>query len=976
MQDPDKVRPFHIALAWLQMARPEVIGALTAGTGPLHEALAATALEEYRATLQMAGVNPNRAGEIAAEVWDAASSAPLDESVEDSWVVAGQRTMHLLDHASELQRDDHVRLRSASPLLPMLRALAERPDATFARIIQLAGGDVETMARRLAGVHRPVSSGGKLAERFTVSGHSQFEPQLTRYTLHDVEWRTELIGEIHHGATFGTMTVRRRFCDAVIDWAGLGSHPNVLGCVGGRDVDGSILVVTERWDRTLAEALAAPGTQELAVDDLIKIAQCAAFGLQHLHAAGLSHGAVTPEAVVLTGKGASSARLRSPGLGAALESLLTNRVPSPEGDVRQWGTMVHQLFEGRDVPEDLVALLERTSGREPAPLTHVLEVITRLGTIDGTLAAERSPTLSSLVAEALTRESLRGRGGAATGLLEATGWASSDPYVLLHAARLLPDDDAGQELLDDGLAKRPEGPDHRLVRAGLSHFRNHPATADQQLGPADPDDPPLARALRLAVDTALEQTEGFDSNLDADLVVAAVSADGSLMAGLIGGADAQSDESRTRKYVEGPPSTVVLTDLRLQIVQQIPTSLEPPDEGTPFAVSNDGAQLAWCSDEFTVVVVNPRRGIVVQTHHVRERVRHLQFTMENDCLIAVTMGGAVARLGIHPPERPQLQPRPVPAPARVTPPADLLRHVRRPTTVSEPTTAPRSSESATSPNPSFLRGRLELTATFPDPGSLPSAGTVERLLDAGYPLLHRPNSPGLLPGTTWESLSIWDVQPTGMQVHLMGNAGHATVSLAAYDRPGTLPTDVLDDPEGLPAGKAAQRWARNGAHLTVLVMADSPFTAAAALGRVAMALGGTPVRLVHLPATRTVSDGNLLALAVAHAETEDQLAGRLLIGHETREIAGGWQFRSHGLRALHSPEVLATVPRPRGLTLSRDRGLASRAKELRAGLADHLSDGSPIVPGAEIAVGELIMVAVPTEDDGVVELRLRSNALR
>lgn len=657
----NSVRPWHFALAWLQIARPELRTALTTGVGRQAESLLGDDIDEYRATLSMAGVDPARAGDLAASYWDATTSAPLDDEAMAHWGVAAQETMHLLDKAMEFERSDHVRLQSATSLLPMLRALAEPRTSTFARLMQLAGTDVETVARRLDGSHRPVAV-GTLADRFTVAEMTREEEHLTRYVLHDVEWRTTLNGEVRHGVAFATMAVRGQFCEAVAQWARLAAHPNVLGCVGGRDLDGSILVVTDPWDQTLTERLAADTDHPRPTTAaLLKIAQVVAYGLQHVHAAGLAHGAVTADAVVLTGH--AWAQLRAPGLDAAIESLLTDRGPSSAADVRDWGTLVRQMVDGRTVPDQLAALLEQTTGREPVPLEHVLDVMTELCGVDGTLGPTSTPTPPSLVAEALTRESLSGSETARTPLLEATGRAASDPYVLMHAARMITDAEAGQELLDDGLTDRRPGPDDQVVRAGLAHFRNHPAAAAELLDPATDADAPMITALRQAIDSAREKVEEYDAGLDAEMIMSAVNADGTLMAGVIWGEDD-----------EGWP-LVVLSDLHLPIIRQLPLSVEPPSEGSPFAVSSDGTQLAWCSDESTVAVIDTHRGVVVQTHDVLDLVRHLQFTNDGR-LLAVTAGGAVARLGLRPPARPDLQPRPVAVPTRTTPPPDLLRRVR------------------------------------------------------------------------------------------------------------------------------------------------------------------------------------------------------------------------------------------------------------------------------------------------------------
>lgn len=242
-------------------------------------------------------------------------------------------------------------------------------------------------------------------------------------------------------------------------------------------------------------------------------------------------------------------------------------------------------------------------------------------------------------------------------LLDAPGAAATDPYVLMHAARLLDDAEAGRELLEDGLAEVTDRGDHQLVRAGLAHARNHPHEADDQLGPVAAE-APLAAALRNAIDAALEGTEEFDLDLDEDLTVAAVSADGGVLAGIVSDPDHDAQPM------------VIIADLVLRTVQQHPISVGGPEPGAPFAVSNTGCEVAWCTEDGRVLVIDPlRRGAQLQTHDLDDPLLHLQF--DRDQLIAITGSGTVHRLGFLPPVRPDLQPRTVPRPARATTPEGL-----------------------------------------------------------------------------------------------------------------------------------------------------------------------------------------------------------------------------------------------------------------------------------------------------------------
>ncbi|MGD7786987.1 hypothetical protein ACQCX2_01535 [Propionibacteriaceae bacterium Y1700] len=673
----DHVRPFHLSLAWLQCGRAELAGMLSGVEEPrpstphrrelvsqgvnldaLHRRLAESHREDYRSTLRLAGVDPDVAGAVAAQLWDAVDSAPLDAATAERWRVSAQSTMSVLDLAAEFTRTDQVRLRAATPLLPMLRALAEIREPTLARVSRLAGGDVEVMARRLSGVHRRRTRRSRLADRFTVQEVLLDEPPVTRYRLHDVEQGAAVVGEVQHGVALATMPVRERFCEAVARWAGVGVHPTVLDCLGGRDVDGSILIVTDPWDRTLAETMADPNAGPDGVNTMIKIAQLVADALHHLHTSGLAHGAVSAEAVVLTGDDPLSARLRAPGLAAAVASLTTTRVPSEADDIRQWGIFVRQLVGGRPVPATLSALLDHTTGPQPIPLVAILDQLDTLTSVDRTAPPGPSPTPQSLVAEALTRESFGDPGGARMMLLEAPGAAAADPYVLMHGARLLDDAEAGRELLEDGLAEVTARGDHQLVRAGLAHARNHPHEADDQLGPVAAGAPPLAAALRNAIDAALEGTEEFDLDLDEDLTVAAVSADGGVLAGIVSDPDHDAQPM------------VIIADLVLRNVQQHPISVGAPEPGAPFAVSNTGCEVACCTEGGRVLVIDPLRGgAQLQTHDLDDQLLHLQF--DRDQLIAITGSGTVHRLGFRPPVRPDLQPRTVPPPARATTPEDL-----------------------------------------------------------------------------------------------------------------------------------------------------------------------------------------------------------------------------------------------------------------------------------------------------------------
>ncbi|MFD0560090.1 hypothetical protein FB566_4083 [Stackebrandtia endophytica] len=1081
--DREEVGPVHIALSVLQLSDPAVQRHILTAVETPWERVITTELAEHRAALRIAGLDPDVVASAARTRWDATTAPGLAHRTAQ-WVEVPASTV------SVVRRLEVGMLRESDGLdstLPLLRRVLANPPEGVDRLLT----DPRETSGRLAGDHDEAEPGTMLANRFRVLKTVNRTDRLTRYRLHDREWAAELSGEVRHGG-FCSMSSRAAYGDRVAAWAGLGSHPNVVQCFGGRDLSGTVLTVTENWDTTLAEARIPWVTGD--GDGLAQIAHVIASGLNQFHTAGLTHGSVGMESVVVHGD-----RVKLRGIGASDARGMPGTVAA---DLRDWGRFVFDLFAAHAVqpPTELRALLERVTTRD-TDMEYVLGEMERLAGPDGTAYPE-SPLAASLVAKALTLESFGAEAEARDVLLEATGWQAIDPHLRYHAARLIDDSSTAEEFLTDGLAKRPDIGMHAVARAAFELWWDRPEAAAIALGAPDDDDDmsrsllhqaigaarravaPIptvdgpvdqiawgagdliavaargevylvdastgdvatwrydgpvnalavvsndeiavlsegtVRWLRVGVDDpvgvldvtpACSDCTGFPNSLtvapdgaiwlltdraelvridgegrvtdrievpleepravvaigadrvvvvgddgyvhdrsspveydiDGDPAVAAVSPDGTILATMDG------------ESPEGPP-TIRLTDLVDGVsIPPIPVDVEPPNALTGFAVSNDACLAAWTAGVEELVVVDLSTSRVLITHSLDEQVRSLRFSADGNAVIVVGASGTVRSVAAGPGRwrMPDLQPVPVQSPLiRATIRPDLLHRMSP-----GPPPAPPTSPGTT----------LKLSALYARPGLLPTIEKVERPLLAAYrPIIrhgwHPPSD------ATWSTS--WQVDPSGQQRYLMGNAGEVTVSLAAYDSAPSSVDDLVDDPE------QPHRWvrtvtARRRARLEATVMSDSPFAAAAAMAKIAMGVCSTRGAAVHLPDTGVLLPGGILYSDILAAERDDGLSGLLLIGLDLDVDAETCTFRSRGLAALGSPEVTGARRLPATSTPFRRKALLRKvARDIRNGLAEVLSYGSVIAPGTEVTVKSDLLVAHAGDDPAVLRLSSR-----
>gem|GEM_PF-4053456 len=135
-------------------------------------------------------------------------------------------------------------------------------------------------------------------------------------------------------------------------------------------------------------------------------------------------------------------------------------------------------------------------------------------------------------------------------------------------------------------------------------------------------------------------------------------------------------------------------------------------------------------------------------------------------------------------------------------------------------------------------------------------------------------------------------------------------------------------------------------------------------------VAATPARIIiaiiHVATTATVPAQRPASQAWGPTTHMRDL---FLIGLDLDIDADTSTFRSHGLAALGSPEVVCTRRLPAtSLPFQRKALLRRAAREVRDGLVEHLSYGSVVAAEAEIAVRADRLIAHPGDAPDVLEL--------
>ncbi len=206
-------------------------------------------------------------------------------------------------------------------------------------------------------------------------------------------------------------------------------HPSIAGIYdSGRLDDGRCFIVSEDIDgRTLREILDEVGVPDLL--DTIEIVRQAAEGLQALHDGGLTHGAVNPRNIILSGDARRPVvRLQVADLGrAAQQGIISNRFPddseldslryfSPEqcagedasvhSDVYSLGVVFYELLAGVppfDAPTAVGLIHQHTNQQPPEVKVQNFE-LRMLVTHALTEALQKAPRLRQSSANALARQ--------------------------------------------------------------------------------------------------------------------------------------------------------------------------------------------------------------------------------------------------------------------------------------------------------------------------------------------------------------------------------------------------------------------------------------------------------------------------------------------------------------------------------------------------------------------------------------------
>lgn len=248
-----------------------------------------------------------------------------------------------------------------------------------------------------------------------------------------------------------------RFCQEMTTLGGLEPHPGLLRLRRMlRPDEGSLLLVTDPWDGTVADLLAESGC--LPVEDCLELGIILAGGLAQAHAAGLVHQDVRPAWALRHRAGREGAALGGFGLSRLVASaqatlsgwesisshvapeLLAGEPASSATDVYGLASTLYQLVTGISAFKSSgdaspAALLDRVLHQEVPPLlgpgipAGLSEALTEAMAKD-----PRGRTSEALAFGQRLQEVQRSRGGAVTPLdntLRATGSASI-PLVLDH----------------------------------------------------------------------------------------------------------------------------------------------------------------------------------------------------------------------------------------------------------------------------------------------------------------------------------------------------------------------------------------------------------------------------------------------------------------------------------------------------------------------------------------------------------------